>query len=61
MKSNNRIIAIIEQTRNRFFVILKQGNRTIQQMQASNRQEAEQLRKDLLAYARKSGLDLNRY
>ena len=58
---HNRIIAIIEQTRNRFFVILKQGKRTLQSVQASDRQEAEQLRKDLLTYARKSGLDLNRY
>lgn len=61
MKSQNRIIAVIEQTRNRFFVILKQGKRTLQEVQASDRREAEQLRKDLLTYARKSGLDLNRY
>ena len=61
MKSQNRIIAIIEQTRNRFFVILKQGQRTIQRIQTHDRAEAEKTRKDLLAYARKSGLDLNRY
>jgi hypothetical protein len=58
---HNRIIAIIEQTRNRFFVILKQGKRTLKEVQASDRKEAEALRKDLLTYARKSGLDLNRY
>lgn len=61
MRSQNRIIAVIEQTRNRFFVILKQGKRTLKEAQASDRREAEALRKDLLAYARKSGLDLNRY
>lgn len=61
MKTANKLTAIIENSRNRFFVILKQGKKTLQRIQAENRTEAEMYRKDLLAYARKSGLDLNRY
>lgn len=61
MKKTTRIEAIIEKTRNRFFVILRQGRVTIQRIQAENRADAEQQRQILLKYARKSGLDVNRY
>lgn len=61
MRTANKLTAIVEQSRNRFFVILRQGKKTLQRIQAESRADAERQRKDLLAYARKSGLDVNRY
>lgn len=61
MKTATKLTAIVEQSRNRFFVILRQGKKTLQRIQAENRADAEQQRQILLKYARKSGLDVNRY